>query len=179
MRHTERQRRIQYVYMCRDMALHESKFEGRSTNATAVRYHTSPILLFSISSCISPFFFLIRMWLRIHTVSFHSQRIFLFHTRHACINTTRLTWFLYSDEACRATLLSIIHECQRICTYLKFELQPMTSLQIYNFVYAHYMLEFIVTNIHDTQDHTRMYVHVRIYACTYIYISFRLIPHFM
>lgn len=117
MRHTERQRRIQYVYMCRDMALHESKFEGRSTNATAVRYHTSPILLFSISSCISPFFFLIRMWLRIHTVSFHSQRIFLFHTRHACINTTRLTWFLYSDEACRATLLSIIHECQRICTW--------------------------------------------------------------
>lgn len=63
MRHTERQqRRIQYVYVCRDMALHESKFQGRSTNAT-VRYHTSPVPLFSISSCISPFFFLIRMWL--------------------------------------------------------------------------------------------------------------------
>lgn len=77
-------------------------------------------------------------------------------------------------------LLSIIHECQRICTYLKFELQPITSLLIYNFAYAHYMFdEFIVTNIHDTQDHTRMYVHVRIYASTYIYISFRLILHFI
>lgn len=73
------------MYMCRDMALHESKFQGRSTNATAVRYHTSPVPLFSISSYISPFFFLIRMWLRIHTMFFHSQRIFLFHTRHACI----------------------------------------------------------------------------------------------
>lgn len=39
--------------------------------------------------------------------------------------------------------------------------------------------EFIVTNIHDTQDHTRIYVHVRIYASTYIYISFRLILHFI
>lgn len=145
----------------------------------AVRYHTSPVPLFSISSCISPFFFLIRMWLHIHTVSFHSQRIF---TRHVCINTTRLSWFLcyILTRLCRATLLSIVHECQRICTYLKFEFQPTTSLQIYTFTYAHYMLdEFIVTNIHNTQDHTRMYVHVRIYVCTYICILFRLIPHFM
>lgn len=144
----------------------------------AVRYHTSPVLLFSISSCISPFFFLIRMWLHIHTVSFHSQQIF---TRHVCINTTRLSWFLcyILMRLCRATFLSIVHEYQWIYTYLKFEFQPTTSLRIYNFAYAHYMFdEFIVTNIHDTQDHTRMYMYVYMYAQS-IYVSFRLIPHFI
>lgn len=181
MRHTERQRRIQYVYV--------SRYGTTRIEISGQKYECngSPISHFSCSFVLY-FLLYFTVFLPHSHVATYSHYVFPLATNFSVphparmYHTTRLSWFLYYilTRLCRATLLSIIHECQRICTYLKFELQPITSLLIYNFAYAHYMFdEFIVTNIHDTQDHTRIYVHVRIYASTYIYISFRLILHFI
>lgn len=155
------------------MALHESKFQGRSTNATG-----SPISHFSCSFVLY-FLLYFTVFLPHSHVATYSHCVFplatnFYPARVYQHNKVILVFMLYSDETLSRNVLV---DCTRIP--MKFEFQPTTSLRIYNFAYAHYMFdEFIVTNIHDTQDHTRMYMYVYMYAQS-IYVSFRLIPHFI
>lgn len=127
--------------VCRDMALHESKFQGWSTNATGspISHFSRSFVLYFPSILLS--FSLTRIRPRIHwRVSFLATSFSLPHPArvHQHNNEIILGSSAIPASLSRNALHSpILHECRRICTYLELDYGQQPVHEFMTRIYAH------------------------------------------